>query len=56
MKTKKKNSKVPRSAKTRLSDLTPKKDTRGGKYVADIGRTPPYKLPVASAVKRQLTN
>ncbi|PYK24659.1 MAG: hypothetical protein DME59_12490 [Verrucomicrobia bacterium] len=55
MKTKKKNSKVRKSAKTRLSDLTPKKDTRGGKYVADIGRTPPYKLPVASAVKRQYT-
>ena len=55
MKTKKKNSKVPKSAKTRLSDLTPKKDTRGGKYVAGPAPTPPYKLPVASAVKRQYT-
>jgi len=37
----KRNTKVPKSAKIRLSDLTPKKDTRGGKYVADVGRTPP---------------
>ena len=35
---KKQNSKVPKSAKTRLSDLTPKKDARGG-YIAP---TPPY--------------
>jgi len=34
------NSKVPKSAKTRLSDLRPKKDARGG-YIAP---TPP--LPV----------
>ena len=43
----KQNKKVPKSAKTRLSDLTPKKDARGGKYAAGvndakIGRTPPY--------------
>jgi len=38
----KRNRKVLKSAKTRLSDLTPKKDARGGKYVADVGRTPPY--------------
>jgi hypothetical protein len=31
MKSKKKNSKVPKSAKTRLSDLAAKKDARGGK-------------------------
>ena len=35
MKSKKKNSKVPKSAKTRLSDLAAKKDARGG-------RLPPY--------------
>jgi len=46
MKKKTKNNKVPKSAKTRLSDLTPKKDARGGKYAPavaspDVGRTPP---------------
>jgi len=51
MKTKTKKNKVPKSAKTRLSDLTPKKDAHGG-----VGMTPPYKVPVASTVKRQLTN
>jgi hypothetical protein len=30
MKTKTKHNKVPKSAKTRLSDLAPKKDARGG--------------------------
>src|SRR5437899_2207928 len=30
MKSKNKNSRVPKSGKTRLSDLTPKKDARGG--------------------------
>jgi len=30
MKSKTENNKVPKSAKTRLSDLTPKKDARGG--------------------------
>ena len=35
---KKQNSKVPKSAKTRLSDLTPKKDARGGAAAP----TPPY--------------
>jgi hypothetical protein len=39
MRTKKKqNSKVPKSAKTKLSDLTPKKDARGG---IDPAPTPP---------------
>jgi hypothetical protein len=32
-----KNNKVPKSAKTRLSDLTPKKDARGGKVRPDGG-------------------
>ena len=31
MKSKKKNSKVLKSAKTRLSDLAPKKEARGGR-------------------------
>jgi hypothetical protein len=61
MKTKTKNNKVPKSAKTRLSDLTPKKDTRGGKWApgvndTDPGRTPPYATPpVASTVKKHVT-
>jgi len=37
MKSKTKNTKVPKSAKTRLSDLTPKKDAVGG----NIQPTPP---------------
>ena len=47
MKSKKKNNKVPKSAKAKLSDLTPKKDTRGGGYIAP---TPPIfrKKPVTS--------
>ena len=32
MKNKTKNNKVPKSAKTRLSDLTPNKEARGGKF------------------------
>ncbi len=31
MKSKTKNTKVPKSGKAKLSDLTPKKDARGGK-------------------------
>jgi hypothetical protein len=54
MKTKTKNNKVQKSAKTRLSDLTPKKDTRGGKYVAGPAPTPPIKYPV-STPKKQYT-
>ena len=58
MKSKTKNTKVPKSAKTRLSDLTPKKDAVGGQLtltppggVANAGgvaRTP----PIASYKKR----
>ena len=33
----KQNSKVPNSAKTRLSDLRPKKDARGGVIIPDNG-------------------
>jgi hypothetical protein len=50
---KKQNSKVPKSAKTRLSDITPKKDASGGGGPAP---TPPiYNPPSASStpVKKQ---
>ena len=57
MKKKTKNNKVPKSAKTRLSDLTPKKDARGGKWApgvndADPGRTPPVAYPRVSSLVR----
>jgi hypothetical protein len=61
MKTKKTNNKMPKSAKTRLSDLTPRKDTRGGKWApgvndADPGRTPPIAArPAASTYKKRAT-
>lgn len=53
MKTKNKSSKVPRAAKTRLSDLTPKKDARGGVAAP----TPPIayqkkKHPLSSSLVR----
>jgi hypothetical protein len=59
MKTKTKNSKVPKSAKTRLIDLTPGKDARGGKISPQGGPikggpagTPPYVTPpVANSPK-----
>jgi len=61
MKTKTKNNKVPKSAKTRLSDLTPKKDARGGKYApasmvrpSDPGRTPPVQIPPVDAKRLTL--
>jgi hypothetical protein len=51
MKSKKKNNKVPKSAKTRLSDLTPKQDARGGGYIAP---TPPVNNPPrATSYKRR---
>ena len=57
----KENSRVPKSAKTRLSDLTPKKDAPGGKYATPPGGiaaggpapTPPGVIPPPS--KKQLT-
>ena len=64
MKSKTKNNKVPKSAKTRLSDLTPNKDARGGKYqpYPDGGPTPgpaptpPYVTPpIAASGKKRLT-
>ena len=63
MKSKTKNNKVPKSAKTRVSDLTPKKEARGGKaYPAAVGGgpapTPPMYNPPPSAsssiAKKQL--
>ncbi len=65
MKSKTKNNKVPKSAKTRLSDLTPKKDALAGKFKPDasvkgpgVGMTPPIYNPPPSAsstVKKQPT-
>jgi hypothetical protein len=61
MKSKTKNNKVPKSAKTRLSDLTPQKDARAGKYGAPghvPGQTPPIFNPPPSAssiAKKQAT-
>jgi hypothetical protein len=66
MTTKNKNNKVPKSVKTRLSDLTPKKDARAGKYAPlaskgpGVGLTPPIFNPppssgASSTVKRQVT-
>ena len=40
MKSKTKNNKVPKSAKTRLSDLTPQKDARAGKYGHPVDAVP----------------
>jgi len=48
---KKQNSKVSKSAKTRLSDLTPKRDASGGAVP-----TPPiYRKPALSSAKKQYT-
>jgi hypothetical protein len=63
MKSKTKNNKVPKSAKTKLSDLTPRKDTRGGKWApgindtGPIGRTPAIVPPQVgtSRYKKQAT-
>ena len=53
----KENSKVPKSAKTRLSDLTPKREAPGGRAApGGPAPTPPAIMPPPSAsVKRQLT-
>ena len=51
MKSKTKTNKVPKSAKTRLSDLTPKRDASGGAVP-----TPPiYRKPALSSAKKQYT-
>ena len=56
MRSKTKNSKVPKSAKTRLSDLAPKKDARGGRQapVADTG--PSYSPPSTPRAKKKIAN
>ena len=52
MKSKNKN-KVPKSAKTKLSDLTPKKDARGGKYPAAAVAARP--APTPPFIRRNVT-
>ena len=50
----KENSKVPKSAKTRLSDLTPKREAPGGRAAPPGGApTPPILNP--PPVKKHLT-
>ena len=54
----KKNNKVPKSDKTRLSDLTPTKQARGGMLGpgGNPAPTPPYVTPpVAANPKKHLT-
>jgi hypothetical protein len=54
----KKNNKVPKSDKTRLSDLAPTKQARGGKLApgGNPAPTPPYVTPPVSAgPKKNLT-
>ena len=48
MKSKAKTNKVPKSGKTRLSDLTPKQDARGG-----VLPTPPFNPPRATNVRKK---
>ncbi len=59
MKSEAKNSKVPKSAKTRLSDLTPKKDARGGVAPTPPGVMPPIgaddRKPALGSVSKQAT-
>jgi len=53
-----KKNKVPKSDKTRLSDLTPTKQARGGKLGpgGNPAPTPPYVTPpVAANPKKHLT-
>ena len=54
-----KKNKVPKSSKTKLTDLRPRKDTRGGKInpqggpiKGNVGRTPPYQPPIAAALSK----
>jgi hypothetical protein len=60
MTTKNKNRKVPKSVKTKLSDLTPEKDARAGKSGRGPAATPPIYNPppssgASSTVKRHVT-
>ena len=49
----KKNSKVPKSAKTRLSDMIPKNDAPGGRFRPPMPTPPGVPPPVAT--NRRLT-
>ena len=49
----KENSKVPKSAKTRLSDLAPKREAPGGRAAPGGAPTPPILNP--PPVKKHLT-
>ena len=56
MKSKTNNTKVPKSAKTRLSDITPKKDASGGGGGGPAPTPPIYNPPSATATgKKQVT-
>jgi hypothetical protein len=52
MKSKTKNNKVPKSTKTRLSDLIPKKDAQGGGPAPTPPGAPP---PIDPPDKKRLT-
>ena len=47
-----KNNKVPKSAKSRLSDLTPRKDARGGQLPTPPVYPPNDRKPGASFVRK----
>jgi hypothetical protein len=51
----KENSKVAKSTKTRLSDLTPTKDAPGGRPHPPAPTPPAVIPPPSSSVKRHLT-
>jgi hypothetical protein len=47
--------KVPKSDKTKLSDLTPQKQARGGLVPTPPGLMPPHKKVAASPVAKGVT-
>jgi hypothetical protein len=51
----KENSKVAKSAKTRLSDLTPRRDAPGGRVHPPAPTPPAIIPPPSSIVKKHLT-
>jgi hypothetical protein len=51
MKSRKKSNKVSKSAKTRLSDLTPKKDARGGAVPTPPAVFPKKKPALSSSIR-----
>jgi hypothetical protein len=50
----KENRKVPKSAKTRLSDLTPKKDASGGAIPENFPKAYDRKPKAASSIRRSV--